>query len=299
MKAKKSIAVTKFESHQAIVTPDTFFEARKCVVQDECLLQEIKKRLESNQKRIEAMLFLMTPEMREQLLSIKIDAVEPDLFDNFCEASKPQQAERVSQTLKRFKPPSTIVEAPIPPRSAAKRNSGFPQTIIDILGKARNGLTHRELMEQLKQTEHAARATKNGGKSYYNIVSKLIARNAIIRHATQNFHPRIYEALKASGNLPSIEPEMAVQKNSGADIALQVLRQHPRGLTGLQLRDKAAVMPGAPKSIEHHGQYIYNVLATLIGAGLVERSNNIYRIAEKVRPRVNGASGPQASGKAR
>ena len=62
-----------------------------------------------------------------------------------------------------------------------------------------------------------------------------------------------------------------------------LLDAKPEGLTGPEVKQAVANMPGAPQSLMDHGQYIYNLLASVIGAGAVERSDNLYRLTESGR----------------
>lgn len=70
-------------------------------------------------------------------------------------------------------------------------------------------------------------------------------------------------------------------KLSESSLVVEVLGNYQKGLTAPELKKLVAAREDAPKSLQLHGQYIYNVLSTLMGNGTVMRKNGIYRLAKK------------------
>lgn len=150
--------------------------------------------------------------------------------------------------------------------------------ILHVLDSADGGLPHQAVMR-------AARAQfdlppSNGEKAFYNALAKLAQAGAVIKHGNLLFSEKTMAAAKANGSLPPL-PTVARRAGSSAELVLSILWGHPNGLTGPQLRDAMRDVPEAPKSLYEHGQYIYNVLAPLVGTGeVVKTEDGFYRISD-------------------
>ena len=150
-----------------------------------------------------------------------------------------------------------------------------------LLAAANRGVAHQEALASLKSTPLGDR-TSAGDKGFYNAVSRLEKRGELVKASGLLYSKKMADEMVARGEpLPGQSLESRRRAGSSAAIVLQVLREHPEGLIAPDLKDAAAAVPGAPESIAKHGQYIYNVLSTLIGQCEVEKdANGVYRIRE-------------------
>lgn len=277
------------QKYEPLLTLDHVRAKRRDIIQAETELVRISKKLEDDRKEFQQMLVFVPEALRDQILT---EVATPDLFTLTAKElpkSKPK-AKVKAKGIRRLR-----VISSESPRSQGYQFSTF---IIELVGKSRGGISHVGLKAAVQSTEHADRL-EDQAKAYHRTISKLVARNEIVRHGNRFYAPSVYEVLKKTGDLPEIEEGMSLRENGAAKITLDVLQGHPDGLSGPDLKVLVGADPAAPKSVTEHGQYIYNVLATLMGSGRVVKNGNLYQVAEKAKPRGNGASGVNASGPAR
>lgn len=162
---------------------------------------------------------------------------------------------------------------------SAKRIT-WSSAMAEALAAADKGVTHKELLEKLVETPLGSRRS-NGDKGFYKAIARLKKVGAITQAGGLIYHKdvaaRIIEKL---GELPDAHAETNRREGGTASMVVRVLRQHPEGLVGPELKELVGAMPGAPKSLTGHSQYIYNVLAKLIGSGAVAKDGGLYRLAE-------------------
>lgn len=275
---------TSTAKHESLLTLEDVRAKRRDIVLAEKELVRLSDKLEADRKAFQQMLVFVPAALRDRILS---DETDPDLFG-------------VSES----REPATRTKRPIKPKRAAVANGPrsqgykFSAFITDLVSKSRAGISHTELKVAVQGSEYAIRL-EDQAKAYHRTISNLVSRKEIVRHGNRFYARSVYEVLKKNGDLPAIEEGVSLRENGAAKITLEVLQGHPDGLTGPDLKVLVGADPAAPKSVAEHGQYIYNVLATLIGSGRVAKNGNLYQAVEKMRPRGNGASGANASVQAR
>lgn len=141
------------------------------------------------------------------------------------------------------------------------------------------GVSHQDALAQLKETKLGERVSK-GEKGFYNAVSLLEKKGALVKAGGLLYSANVIEQMKARGESIPDESAETRRRSSGSGAAtLQVLRSHPQGLDANTLRSELAKVPGAPASIAKHGHYIYNILGSLMGQGEIEKdANGIYKL---------------------
>ena len=271
--------------HEPLLTLDDVRAKRRAIAQGERELVRISTTLEADRKEFQQMLVFVPANLRDRILS---DEDAPDLFD--VPSREPLNKIAVQKPLKRKQFIATDSQ-----RSQGHQFSIFITTLVS---KSPAGISHTELKAAVSISEYAVRL-EDQAKAYHRTISKLIERNDIVRHGSKFYAPSVYEVLKKNGNLPEIEEGISLRENGAANITLGVLQGHPDGLSGPDLKVLVGADPAAPKSVTAHGQYIYNVLATLIGSGRVVKNGLLYQVVEKETPRGNGASGTHVSRQAR
>jgi len=155
---------------------------------------------------------------------------------------------------------------------------GWRSAMLDVLSMEGRGLTHKELLSIVRQRYELP--VSNGEKGFYNAVAKMIKAGTLVKHGNHLFTADLFEDARARGALPD---EVMVGRRPGGspELVLQVLRAHPEGLSASQLREIFASMPEAPQSLSRHGQYIYNVLSTLVGNAQIVREEGVYRLSQE------------------
>jgi hypothetical protein len=151
--------------------------------------------------------------------------------------------------------------------------------VREVLTLVEKGVPHKELLALIRQT-YPGLPVSNGEKGFYNAVFRLTERNELVKHGGLLYAASVVQAMEARGERLPEAAEHQVRRGSSGEIVLEVLKANPDGLTGPDLRKAVSEMPSAPKSLREHGQYIYNVLATLIGTGVVVKNGAIYKLAE-------------------
>ena len=135
------------------------------------------------------------------------------------------------------------------------------------------GISHRDLLAALKQTELGGRVAP-GEKGFYNAIGKLAEKGLLVKAGGLLYHRAVADRLVESGqSLPDMTPEVNRRPGSSAAFVVEALIGHPKGLTAPDLKKIVSARADAPKSLREHGQYIYNVLSTLMGSGAVSRNS--------------------------
>jgi hypothetical protein len=280
---------TSTPKHEPLLTLDDVRAKRRAIVGAEAEIARISAQLEADIKEFQQMLVFVPKALRDRIMA-EDPSPAPDLF--------------TSPVLPAVRPPSPkAIRAAITkaaPVRDGSRSQGheFSNFITDLVNKSPAGISHAELKAAVESSPHAHRLDDQA-KAYYRTVGKLVAREKIVRHGLKFYSSSVYEVLKKTGELPQLEEGVSLRENSAARITLEVLQKHANGLSGPDLKVLVGADPDAPRSVTEHGQYIYNVLATLIGTGRVEKHGSLYRVVDMARPRVNGASVSTASGPAR
>ena len=274
-------------AHEPLLTLDDVRAKHREIGVGERELARISAKLGMDRVEFQQMLVFVPETLRDRILSENLDPA-PDLFAPPHQVQAPKPLTSVASKRKQT---STLN----PARAEGHEFSNF---VTELVNKSRDGISHSQLKSAVQNSAYAHRL-EDQAKAYHRTIGKLIARNEIIRHGPKFYSPSVFEVLKKTGDLPEIESGPSMRENGAANIALEVLRKYPDGLSGPDLKRLVGADPAAPKSVTGHGQYIYNVLATLVGSGRVEKAGPLYRIVQKATPRSSGASGVNASGPAR
>lgn len=261
------------------LTPDRILATRREIVADEKIVLQATERLTKNKALFNAMLMVIPEAERAKYLSADLGMEEAyDLFG-------PRAGENKQAPPARMAPERQSRQAT--GSSSAKKAASLTSLLKDIAEKAgTNGITHREIMDQVLETEFADRVKLNGAKNYYNMVGKLFNRNILAKSNDRIYLKAYLDKLEAAG---LIQSEPAGKPANALELSMQIIRKFPDGLTGAQLRDHLIASELAPPSLKKHSQYVYNTLGTLVGTGRVIKEGRIYKAAETAKPpRRNG-----------
>lgn len=146
-------------------------------------------------------------------------------------------------------------------------------TIERILNEADRGLTHPQLMVEIRKTPLAEKSTK----SFYGAIAKLADRKLLIKHGGLLYTAKVAENLISKGEFaPDDAVHQTANGNSASAHVLKALDAHRKGLTGPELRSMISKEDDAPASIRAHGQYLYNVLSKLKRSGKIKKVEKRY-----------------------
>jgi hypothetical protein len=191
----------------------------------------------------------------------------------------------VSRTPEEF----SLVAPQSSPSLAARRRltrRGAPTWVTEverILNLQTAPMSNQALLLALKEQSPLGPTSSLGDKGFYKAVSTLTKRGVLIRRNGMNMSQALAKKLEGQGALPA---ETSSRPRGSGVIVLDVLRKHPGGLSGPQIKKLVAEVPDSPRSLREHGQYIYNILAPMVGSGEVVKVDGLYRLA-------NGESGTQ------
>ena len=156
---------------------------------------------------------------------------------------------------------------------------GWGKAILAILKSEVRGFTHKEVVGLARQRYPLPPAREGEEKAFHNSLSKLALAGEVVRHGNLLYAASAFREAEKLGDLPEVS-SMVRRAGSSPELVLQLLREHPEGLTGPQMRDIFRGMPHDTKSLSEHGQYIYNILAPMITIGEVIRGEDgVYKIA--------------------
>lgn len=215
------------------------------------LLAELPARVEFKKRRLDAALLFMPP-------GIDLDLPEPE-------------------------PEPQIVAAPeeAPPPAETPGKPSWTSEMARILASQQGGMTHKDLQQAIRETDFGKQANP-GDKGFYNAISRLSEKGVVVKAGGLLYHSDVTNRILARGEaLPDLTIDLNRRAGSAGSLVVEVLGNYPKGLTAPELKKLVAAREDAPKSLQDHGQYIYNVLSTLMGNGTVLRKNGIYRLAKK------------------
>jgi len=185
-----------------------------------------------------------------------------------------------------------IASAKIIPTEATTQRLPLPEgsTLIGaidfILRTDGRGLSHKELMTRLEDYSFGPQLQKSD-KGFYNGISRLYARGKLVKSGGLLYAESVAEDMKKSGkSLTDLTADIQRRTNSSASFVVEILQSHPRGLSAAELKQILNGMPEAPKSIREHGQYIYNVLSTLMASGTIVKKDGKYALAQSSLPSI-------------
>lgn len=157
------------------------------------------------------------------------------------------------------------------------------KAVSRVLEASECGLPHQEVLSRVKEIK-VGEPSSVGEKGFYNAVSRLEMRGDLVKNGGLLYSKNLVDKMRLQGqSLPDMTTEARRRAGGSSAVALEVLRSHPDGMEANQLRDEVASKPGMPASITKHGHYIYNILAPLVGQGIVSKdSNGIYRAVKEI-----------------
>ena len=139
-------------------------------------------------------------------------------------------------------------------------------------------MSHKEIVAVARQRYEMPPQRNGEEKSFYNALIKLTASGKVIKHGNLLYAASVYQDAERDGALPPLTTSIH-RAGSTPELVVRLLRAHPGGMTGPQMQDAFRNMPHAPKSLVEHRNYLYNVLAPMIGKGQVVRSEDgIYQL---------------------
>ncbi|WP_038487365.1 hypothetical protein [Janthinobacterium agaricidamnosum] len=166
----------------------------------------------------------------------------------------------------------------------------WTKAIQHVLENSSTGLAHKELLTTIRN-EFPAMPTSVGEKGFYNGIGKLSEKRVLVKHGGLLYAKKTVDSIIARGESLPEGPSTQTRSGSSGEIILSILKGHAGGLAAAELKVLISEVPNAPASLKKHSQFIYNVLATLIGSGQVVKMGNLYRLAEKDKAPVGtGAS---------
>ena len=149
------------------------------------------------------------------------------------------------------------------------------------LAKLPSGITHKDLLAILKKTELGERQS-TGEKGFYNAIGKLAEKGVLVKSGGLLYHRDVADRIKATGaSLPDMTFDASRRAGSSASFVVEALQANPKGLTAPALKQIVGSREDAPKSLREHGQYIYNILSTLMGSGAVSRRAGVYKLTRR------------------
>ncbi len=151
------------------------------------------------------------------------------------------------------------------------------EAILGVLATAGRGMSHKNVVAMARDRYVLPPVRDGEEKAFYNALSKLVHSGQVVKHGNLLYLASTYREADKAGALPAVGPT-ARRVGSSAELVAGLLREHAEGLTGPQLRDHLRRVPDAPKSLWEHAQYVYNILAPMIGSGEVVKSQDgVYR----------------------
>jgi hypothetical protein len=245
-------------------------ELKARLIERERLLAELPALIEQDRKLYEAALLFA-----------------PDGFDPAVTAptaETPSEAPERQLNLPAIKPPAKrIVIKRVPAKTkrakvVKKKQASWKTLVVQEAEGAERGLSHKSLLSAIR-AKHAMPVSA-GEKGFYNAVAKSIHDGSLVKRGGLLFSPRVVLLLERRGEKLPEDGQVVHRAGGSALVTQRVLAQHPEGLTGPALKKLVAAEPDAPKSMREHGQYIYNILGTLMGSGAVVKKENLYYLVQ-------------------
>lgn len=163
-----------------------------------------------------------------------------------------------------------------PPEQRRLTWIGETERVLKAVGR---GMEHQELLVELNKTELSERPSE-GDKGFYNAIARLAEKGDLIKFGGYLYAGDVYKQLVDAGVKLPINPDK-VRAGSSASLVLDAIDAHPEGISGPDLKRALAKLEDAPSSFREHTQYVYNVVGTLIGKGIVVKDGDLYKRAKK------------------
>ncbi len=243
------------------------------------LLEELPQRIKLRKRMYEAALLFaphgFSPDQieDEELITMPSAGVREPIGPG---PSGPLQAESPKLQNHDFELPDLVTSREnVQKKNAKKGKLTWVGGLLQLLNNIDHGITHQDALEQLSATGLPASL---GHKGFYNAIARLEKRSQLVKRGGLLYAPSVVKAIEDRGEKVPVA-EARHRPGGSASLVMQVLREHRDGLDGNQLRSLAGAMSDAPESMIKHSQYIYTVLATLIGQGKVEKNDQgLYRV---------------------
>lgn len=248
---------------------------------DARLLEELPARIKAKRRKYEASLFFAPPGFdADALVVVEPVTVESGVFALFPSTNS---SDTIATNVEFPEPPAEVQED-TPPDESADGRITWAGELRRLLENESSGVSHQDVLERLKQTCLGQRVSK-GEKGFYNAVAFLEKKGALIKNGGLLYSPILVERMKQRGELlPEMSIETRRRAGGSAALAIEVFRMFPSGLDANAVRTEMAKLPGVSASVVKHGHYIYNVLGTLMGQGLIEKdAQGIYKLREGVK----------------
>lgn len=246
---------------EATYLPEEYILGLKAAMDEkQRLLESLPKVIEALSKRFDAAMLFAPP------------GFDPN--KSLVETRGPQPSRDRPASAKIGLKPLVVVRKPA--KIAELKPLGWRRAILHVLTKERGGLPHRTIVARVRE-EFPHLPPSEGDKSYYSAVGKLMDSGTVVKHGNVIYTQEAMEEAKAKGTLPPIS-EVGRRSGSSAELILELLRGYPAGLTANDMRARLARIPGAPKSLYEHGQYIYGILGPMLGTQEVLKDGELYRL---------------------
>lgn len=246
------------ESPPAYLSEEYILSIKKSLDAKRRLLEKLPAEIADLSKRFDAAMLFAPPDFdpdkaqENPLETIRVVRLEPSV--------KPAIRKREMRPVTPAKP-----EKPI----------GWRKGLQALLDDANEGMHHQQLLKSARDKYKFPESV--GEKGFYNAIAKLINAGTVIKHGNILYAVSVFKQKQEADELPRV-PETQRRNGSSAELIRKLLLTRPDGLTGPELRKILSAMPDAPKSLREHGQYVYNILGTMMGIGEVVKENRIYRL---------------------
>lgn len=257
----------------ALLTVEGIIRLKADYEADVRLYEELPARIKSKKKLFEAALLFAPP------------GFNPDAPLPVKSVAEKIAAEEESPSVPSVEPIFELASEPMARDGVAEEEEeeeekkvSWIKAVFRVIETSECGLPHQEVLSKVKEIK-VGEPSSVGEKGFYNAISRLEKRGALIKSGGLLYSKNLVEKMRSQGQpLPDMTTEARRRAGGSSAVALEVLRSHPEGMEANQLRDEVARKPGMPESITKHGHYIYNILAPLVGQGIVTKdSSGIYR----------------------
>jgi hypothetical protein len=164
-------------------------------------------------------------------------------------------------------------------RNIAAREYGrltWTDAMWRVMEEQTDGISYGALLAELVKGELGKNRSK-GDKGFYQAIRRLVASGDLVKIGGLLYTNSLVASLRERGDdLP--EAPRGNGRGGSRHIIMAVLSDHPRGLTGQQIKEMAAKYANAPNSLRSDSHYIYNVLGQMKKDGQITHEGNIYRM---------------------
>src|SRR5882672_6402224 len=146
-----------------------------------------------------------------------------------------------------------------------------------VMKQKQSGISYGDLLAELVKHPDLGKNRSKGDKGFYQAIRRLIAAGDLVKVGGTLYTASLAKLLRDQGH-PIPETPSNGRSGGARSIILSVLIEHPKGLTGPQLKQIiAAKHPDAPSSLRSDSHYIYNVLGGMKKAGEVAKEGDFYK----------------------